>query len=199
MREWMTVSSELLWRPEQYKPGHSHLSRFIRYLGEQGIARIEEWDALHEFSIEEPEAFWGAVIEYTGLKLQKAPDAILRGDSLISTEWLPGAQLNFAENLLAPVAAAPGQAERIISFFEDGRVVRHSNQDLLRDVASLRHGCGNQGWVPATGWQAFSAMGTRRLLQCWPRPVSERFGALLHLTSVSRLSWTVLGRSSLGC
>lgn len=137
MREWMTVSSELLWRPEQYKPGHSHLSRFIRYLGEQGIARIEGWDALHEFSIEEPEAFWGAVIEYTGLKLQKAPDAILRGDSLISTEWLPGAQLNFAENLLAPVAAAPGQAERIISFFEDGRVVRHSNQDLLRDVASL--------------------------------------------------------------
>ena len=131
------MNSAVLWQPTQDHVNHSHLSRFIHYLGERGHAEIGGWDSLQRFSIEQPSAFWEAVIDYTGLIVHEPAKAIVSGPSLPETEWLPGATLNFAENLLAPVMRAPPHEERIITHYEDGRVLRYSNQTLLNDVASL--------------------------------------------------------------
>jgi len=61
-----------------------------------GVAEIR---ALHRWSVENREAFWGTVIDTLAIKFNKPPQRIVdMSDGVTSPQWLPGARLNIAES-----------------------------------------------------------------------------------------------------
>jgi acetoacetyl-CoA synthetase len=131
------VNNNVIWEPPKENFTHSHLSKLIKMLPAENGLEINDWATLQRFAIDKPEQFWRAIIDYAGIKFQCPPKTITAGKELPEVNWLPGATLNFAENLLAPVLTAPPQTDRIVCYREDGQVKRYSNATLAADVAGL--------------------------------------------------------------
>jgi acetoacetyl-CoA synthetase len=86
--------SDILWEPTPERAAASHLTALMRrncFVG---------YDALWQFSVEEPAAFWTAVWEDGGVIASIMPNAPMGDEVMPGTDWFPGARLNFAENLL---------------------------------------------------------------------------------------------------
>ena len=71
------------------------MARFMREAGFSG------YPALHQWSINHPEAFWAHLWKFCGIRSSRDFGEVLReGERIQDAEWFPGARLNFAENLL---------------------------------------------------------------------------------------------------
>ena len=91
-------------------------------------------DTLHAWSLQQPELFWDAVWDATGVVGDKGSVVIDRL-GFLDTRFFPEAQLNFAENLLVGPA---DQSEIAIAFErEDGLRRRLTWEQLRWAVASL--------------------------------------------------------------
>ena len=104
MGDLITVTSkatQALWAPSPERVASAQLTTFM-----QSVKAATEFDAagdyfaLHQWSLEEPAAFWRAVWEFT--EIQGDPGDIVCDDfmALPWCQWFPNASLNFAENLL---------------------------------------------------------------------------------------------------
>ena len=65
-----------------------------------GFDAAGDYFALHQWSLDEPAAFWRAVWDFT--EIQGDPGETICDDpmALPGCQWFPNATLNFAENLL---------------------------------------------------------------------------------------------------
>jgi acetoacetyl-CoA synthetase len=63
--------------------------------------RLDDYAALHRWSIEQADAFWFELAHFADIKAEWADAAVLvDGERMPGARWFPGARLNFAENLL---------------------------------------------------------------------------------------------------
>ncbi|HHO50583.1 MAG TPA: acetoacetate--CoA ligase [Deltaproteobacteria bacterium] len=90
----------LLWTPSPQRASQTQLAAFLVSLRRQTGRALPDYDALYAFSLQEPEAFWGAVWRHCGLVTSVPPERIRGEPSMPGTAWFEGARLNFAENLL---------------------------------------------------------------------------------------------------
>ena len=79
---------EVLWEPT----GDSALHRFARARG------FDDYAALHAWSIDDLEGFWGAIAE--GVSWHVAPDRVLADASMPGAVWCAGGQLSYAQHAL---------------------------------------------------------------------------------------------------
>jgi acetoacetyl-CoA synthetase len=124
-----------LWAPSIERKQSSLLTAFAQQEVET-TPYVERFDylALHDWSIEQREAFWSRVWEFCGVLGQKGEPILVDGHKMPGAQWFPEATLNFAQNLLRQrpeddaVIIFRGEREvrRILSF---GR--------LKREVAAL--------------------------------------------------------------
>jgi acetoacetyl-CoA synthetase len=128
-----------LWQPRPEHAHATHLARFIQFVGSELDPAVADYDSLYRFSIEQPEAFWGAVWEFGEVR------ATVRGERVVEhwpempgTRWFPDARLNFAENMLrrtddaiAIEFAGEGGMRRSLSW-------RALNDEVARIAAGLR-------------------------------------------------------------
>lgn len=89
-----------LWEPSEEAVASSEMFRFIDFVNREYATAISSYDALYEFSIEHSKKFWRAVARFNNVYFHREPVAVAEGDTMFHTHWFPGAQLNFAENLL---------------------------------------------------------------------------------------------------
>jgi acetoacetyl-CoA synthetase len=93
--------STILWQPSRERAESAQLTRFARRLAAQTGTRLDDYAALHRFSVDEPERFWPALWGELGMIAEGAPSpALVRGASFAEARWFPGVRLSFAENLL---------------------------------------------------------------------------------------------------
>jgi acetoacetyl-CoA synthetase len=94
-----------LWAPSGADVEASALDRFRREVG------ATDYEALHRWSIAEPEAFWRRLAAFSEVvgSLGDAPSQL---DRMPGAVWFPQASLSFAENLLVRRDAAPALIER---------------------------------------------------------------------------------------
>ena len=104
---------------------------------ERGL-RFETYDALWQWSITELDAFWQSIWDYFAIESPTQHTAALADDRMPQAKWFPGAQLNYAAQVLrhAEAAHAAGMAA-IISENELGEVRELSWPELKSQVASL--------------------------------------------------------------
>ena len=90
-----------IWIPPPARVAAALLTRFTeRVRARRGLA-LEDYAALHRWSLEQPDAFWFEVAHYAGVVADWVDQPVLRqADRMPGAEWFAGARLNYAENLL---------------------------------------------------------------------------------------------------
>ena len=127
--------SEPIWSPSAARIAQSNLSRFVE---EQGLnVRAPDYSGLWRWSVENPEKFWPAVVDFCRLKLSPAEQVLQHPEQMPGARWFAGSTLNFAENLLA---RAGEEGPAIIAHDESGRRREYSGAQLRAEVARVAAG-----------------------------------------------------------
>ena len=117
-----------IWTPPPERVSASRLKRFMDRVG------VTDYESLHRWSVDDPGAFWQAVWRFAGVRAHRCPDrAVDRLDRMPGTRWFPGAQLNFAENLLR---YRDGR-EALVCWTEAGRRRSLTYRQLFLEVGAL--------------------------------------------------------------
>jgi acetoacetyl-CoA synthetase len=135
---------EIMWRPSPERVATSVLAAFASRHGPYSGQASFEYDGLHRWSIEQPEAFWESVWEFGGVIGERGDTVFEPGADMRTARFFPGATLNFAENLLR----RSDSGEAIVALGEDGRCRRVSWRELNSEVGAL---C---TWLDEVGLQA---------------------------------------------
>ena len=135
---------EIMWRPSPERVATSVLAAFASRHGPYSGQASFEYDGLHRWSIEQPEAFWESVWEFGGVIGERGDTVFEPGADMRTARFFPGATLNFAENLLR----RSDSGEAIVALGEDGRCRRVSWRELNSEVGAL---C---AWLDEVGLQA---------------------------------------------
>ncbi len=96
-----TDAISALWAPSAERVASAQLTAFMESVkAVTGFDAGGDYFALHQWSLDEPAAFWRAVWDFTEIKGD--PGGIVCDDpsALPGCQWFPNATLNFAENLL---------------------------------------------------------------------------------------------------
>ena len=93
--------SQPLWRPSDERVKSTQLTAFMHSVQDStGFDAGGDYFALHQWSLDEPAAFWRAVWDFA--EIQGDPGEVVCDDPSVlpGCQWFPDATLNFAENLL---------------------------------------------------------------------------------------------------
>jgi acetoacetyl-CoA synthetase len=94
-------SAPLLWQPTADQVARSNLVTFMRFVADRGHPAMQEYAALYQWSVDQPQAFWAAIWDFCGVVASRRYDAIVEHvDRMPGAEWFPGARMNYAQNLL---------------------------------------------------------------------------------------------------
>ncbi|MEQ8516540.1 MAG: AMP-binding protein, partial [Chromatocurvus sp.] len=135
-----------LWTPGAERIANAPITAFMhRIEREYGIALDNDYHALHRWSVDQPEAFWQAVWDFTGVEAFTKSDTVVDNpDALPGARWFPQATLNFAANLLR----FRGEQTALVSLLENGERRTLSRDELYREVARVADGLRAAGVQP---------------------------------------------------
>jgi len=90
-----------IWEPSEERKKSTNMTEFINFVNEQYGRQYNSYDELYDWSITNLADFWTLVWEFVEIKASKPYETIVTpAERMMETRWFPGAQLNFAENLL---------------------------------------------------------------------------------------------------
>jgi acetoacetyl-CoA synthetase len=90
-----------MWTPSPSRAAATEMAHFQSWAGELHDRVFAGYDELWQWSVEELETFWADIWEFCGVIASKPYERVLRSHEMPGTRWFEGAELNYAENLLA--------------------------------------------------------------------------------------------------
>lgn len=119
-------------------PNIPQIRLYQDWLREQRGLSFDTYDALWRWSVTDLDAFWQSIWDYMGIVSPTPHAAVLADDRMPGATWFPGAQVNYAREVLrhADAAHAAGMAA-IVSDNELGEVREMAWPELRRQVASV--------------------------------------------------------------
>ncbi len=187
---------EILWSPSQERKQQSHLHAFLNQLNESQQLKFDSYEALHQWSVTEPQLFWPEVAQYCGLKLIGDPSVVLSEFVMPGARWFPDAQLSFTQHLLDPSSKVEAETPAIIFEGEQKEFSRTlSFSELYQQVALAAAGLKKLGvqegdrvaaWTPNVPEAVIAMLATASLGAIWsscspdfgPQGVLDRFGQI---------------------
>jgi acetoacetyl-CoA synthetase len=95
----MTENS-ILWTPTQERVDASQLAIYQNWLKQTKGLEFADYNALWSWSIGELEDFWQSICDYFDIRFSKMASTVLAERKMPGAKWFPGAELNWAENIL---------------------------------------------------------------------------------------------------
>ena len=93
--------NKLLWKPTFKRVKSTSLSQFIKHVNTQHKQKIDNFETLHKWSIENRNYFWDEVWNFYNVIGEKGDQPYLEPEnSLPGTKFFPNGTLNYAENML---------------------------------------------------------------------------------------------------
>ncbi|RJR26113.1 MAG: acetoacetate--CoA ligase [Desulfobacteraceae bacterium] len=93
--------ARLLWKPSPERVKGSNMYRFMEFVKNRYGIVLENYDSLYRWSVENIPEFWAAMWDFAPIKASKGYEEVVDDFTrLPGAKWFPGAELNFAENLL---------------------------------------------------------------------------------------------------
>jgi len=158
--------TEPLWSPSEERVQQANLTRFMAAARADLDPGLGDYDALYQYSLTQPEAFWRFVWNFSAI-VGDAGDLVLEnGHRMPGAHWFPNARLNFAENLLRHRSAGESRrderhqvselggeavargAAAILFKSETGETRCLSHDDLYATVARLAAALKREGIEP---------------------------------------------------
>ncbi len=139
------MSDAPLWSPSPERMRASNMACFKAGIEAKLGVALAGFDALHAWSVAEPEAFWQAVWDYCGVKaFSRGGRVIADPDRIPGARFFPDARFNYAQNLLVRDDRHPA----IIYACEDAERRTVSWRELQAGVAALHHALARFGLRP---------------------------------------------------
>ncbi len=131
------IEGEQLWSPQQAFTDRSHVAQFMQWLDQKKHKSFDNYHALWEWSVAEPEAFWAAIWEYFDVTSGASYLRVLDRRAMPGGKWFEGSLVNYAEHLLRYEAQA-AQGETVFHHCSEVRpLARMDWQTLGRQVRIL--------------------------------------------------------------
>jgi acetoacetyl-CoA synthetase len=136
-------------------PSPPQISLYRRWLSDRRGLDFASYEAMRRWSVTDLDAFWQSIWDYFDLQSPTPHTAVLAQRKMPGAAWFPGAQVNYARQVLRHVAAADAAGmPAIVSCGEDGVLRETSWPELRRKVACLalhlkRQGVGSGDRVAA--------------------------------------------------
>src|SRR5215472_16119391 len=112
--------------------------RYRRWLQDSRGLNFDNYEELRQWSVRDLDGFWQSIWDYFDLKSLTPHRAVLAQRKMPGAAWFPGAQVNYARQVLRHVAAAEAAGQpAIVSSGEDGVLTETSWPELKRKVAAL--------------------------------------------------------------
>ena len=125
------------------------IRRYQDWLARERGLRFADYGALWRWSTTDLDAFWQSIWDYFGLSSPTPHTAVLARNVMPGAQWFPGAQVNYAQQVLRHVEPAHAAGfPAVISDNEKGQRRELSWPELRRQVASLALHLQAQGVVP---------------------------------------------------
>lgn len=143
-----------LWSPAPDWRTSTRIGAFVQAAEAAHPLKVETYDDLWRWSVEQPEAFWSTVWDHFGVRSSTERGPVLPDARMPGANWFPSARVSYPRHLLedadperrhdddlALIAHSQTRAEQTLTFAE------------LRDaVARVRAGLQRLGVRPGTGW-----------------------------------------------
>jgi acetoacetyl-CoA synthetase len=172
MRKRINHMTTPLWQPSDHDIEQSNLLQFCSQLEDQLGVEFTDYNALHQWSVENTELFWQQIWIYTDIRYSRLFDNVLEdGNKFPGARWFPGARLNFAENLLRNRS----NRTAIVSRLENGQRRELSYAELYQQVEQL-----------AAAMRACDVVSGDRVAAFMPN-VSETIIGMLAATSIGAI------------
>jgi len=125
------------------------IRRYQEWLqAERGLA-FDDYDALWRWSVTDLDAFWQSIWDYFDVQSATPHTAVLARNVMPGAQWFPGAQVNYARQVLRHVDAADAAGQpALIACNERGQRRELSWPELRRQVAALALHLRAQGVQP---------------------------------------------------
>ncbi|TET65322.1 acetoacetate--CoA ligase [Candidatus Bathyarchaeota archaeon] len=92
---------EPLWTPSNARIKEANITRFISFVNKKHSLKIDSYDQLYRWSIENVFDFWAAMWDFGEMKASRRYERVVDDlNKFLGARWFVGAKLNFAENLL---------------------------------------------------------------------------------------------------
>jgi acetoacetyl-CoA synthetase len=105
-----------LWEPPPEQRERVEMARFMDWAGARrtpsgstGGREFADYEELWRWSVDELEDFWASIWEFCGVRASKPYERVLGSHAMPGTRWFEGAELNYAENLLARATERAGE------------------------------------------------------------------------------------------
>ena len=93
--------SEPLWKPSDDRIRSTNMYRFMTEINDRYGTSFREYDELWQWSVDNIPELWETLWDFMDIRHSRKYDSVLEnGDRMPGAKWFPGAELNFAENLL---------------------------------------------------------------------------------------------------
>ena len=104
-REMVAIMSvtegELLWTPEMEFAEGSNIAAYMRWLRDRGLANVEDYSSLWQWSVEDIERFWASLWEYFDIQSDAPYEQIIDAHEFApGRRWFTGSRVNLAEHIL---------------------------------------------------------------------------------------------------
>ncbi|MBB6343389.1 acetoacetyl-CoA synthetase [Pseudomonas fluvialis] len=198
-----------LWAPSAERIAASRMDTFRRFVNQRHALQLDDYPALHAWSVEQREAFWQAIVDFFDIRFSQQPECVLReGDAMPSAHWFPGASLNFAEHLLRRRDDHPA----LVAIGEDGSREQLSYAELATHVAGLQQslraagvGIGDRvaAFMPNTWQTVVGMLATASLGATWSscspdfgtQGVIDRFGQIEPKVLIAAAGYRYAGKN----
>ena len=117
-----------LWAPSPERAAASGMAAFMRHAG------FDDYEALWQWSVDRPEAFWPMVWDHCGAVGERGGRVLEHGDRMPGAVWFSEARLNYAENLLKH----RDHADALVFWGEDKVRRKLSREALYAEVSRFQ-------------------------------------------------------------
>jgi acetoacetyl-CoA synthetase len=95
-----------IWEPTPEQVESAALTEFATWLARERGVQTDGYRELWQWSVDEPEAFWGALWDYFEVISDAPYEQVLSTREMPGAEWFPGTRLNYAEHVFRDHADA---------------------------------------------------------------------------------------------
>ena len=125
-----------LWRPSEERKVGTQMWQFMQRKAAEFGTDAKDYSSLHRFSVEQPDIFWNALIDYFDVQYQGNLAPVNLDTGFKTYDWYPEVKLNFAQNLLAE---GEDDDTAIISVLENGQERELTYSQLRAQVATFQN------------------------------------------------------------
>ncbi|MCB1950366.1 MAG: acetoacetate--CoA ligase [Rhodocyclaceae bacterium] len=133
-----------LWTPSAERVASSQMTAFREHANASYGLDLGNYEALHAWSVAQPEQFWSAVWSFGEVVGEPGKTVLEDGDRMPGARWYPEARLNYAQNLLR----RRDGGEALVFWGEDKVKLRYTWGELYREVAHFAAALREMGIAP---------------------------------------------------